>query len=292
MMKTLVRTPFLGSFESIYLPGHRLDVAEQTGHVENWRDDLAPLAEAGVTRVRYPLRWHRIEAGFCWFPSLDSCDWDSLLARPARRIDPVGVVSLAPDNTRVRTLFTDVWEAAAAGRPSADLPAYRFQPPCDEQLGGLMPQMAHWNWQDPPQNAAVRPLVVTAINDDSAAVETACGYDPDDRTDLAGTPGDVEAGGCTASPLAQELESAQRRAIGAAIEGLQDAALGSLRLTGSAVPDLDAAAVSSATPFLRAPLLARLSAALLLHPPAGGDDGRCSSCDTPAPCDTAQALSR
>ena len=96
--------------------------------------------------------------GFCWFPYVDSCDWDSLLARPAGRADPVGVVNLRPDGERARTVFTDVWEAAAAGRPLAELPAYRFQPPCDEQLRGLMPQMAHWDWQDPPPLEAVPPV--------------------------------------------------------------------------------------------------------------------------------------
>ncbi len=94
--------------------------------------------------------------GFCWFPYVDSCDWDSLLARPAGRADPVGVLGL----DRRPTVFTDVWTAAAAGAPVADLPAYRFQPPCDEQLRGLLPQMSHWSWQDPPRDEVVPPLTL------------------------------------------------------------------------------------------------------------------------------------
>ena len=89
--------------------------------------------------------------------------------------------------------------------------------------------------------------------------------------------------------LAADLERAHGHAVGAAIAGLQDAGLGALRLTGAAVPVLADAAVSSATPFLRAPLLARLSRVRLLHPPRG-DEGRCPSCAVPAPCPTAREL--
>jgi hypothetical protein len=89
--------------------------------------------------------------------------------------------------------------------------------------------------------------------------------------------------------LAADLERAHCHAVGAAVAGLQDAGLGALRLTGAAVPVLADAAVSSATPFLRAPLLARLSRVRLLHPPRG-DEGRCPSCAVPAPCPTAREL--
>jgi hypothetical protein len=91
------------------------------------------------------------------------------------------------------------------------------------------------------------------------------------------------------TPLAVDLEQAHAHAVGAATAGLQDAGLGPLRLTGAAVPVLADAAVSSATPFLRAPLLSRLSRVRLLHPP-GGSAGRCPTCDVPAPCPTAQEL--
>ena len=94
--------------------------------------------------------------GFRWSPSVGACDWDSLLADPAGRAAPVGVVGLGSRTT----VFTDVWAAAAAGAPVADLPAYRFQPPCDEQLRGLLPQMSHWSWQDPPGDEVVPPLTL------------------------------------------------------------------------------------------------------------------------------------
>jgi hypothetical protein len=92
------------------------------------------------------------------------------------------------------------------------------------------------------------------------------------------------------SALVVDLDHAHDHGVQAAIAGLQDAGLGSARLTGSAVPVLAEAAVSSATPFLRAPLLSRLSRVQRLHPPAGRDDGRCPSCQVPAPCRTAEEL--
>lgn len=92
------------------------------------------------------------------------------------------------------------------------------------------------------------------------------------------------------SELSIELEGAHTKAAGAAVAGLSDAALGANRLAGSAVRTLAEAAVSSATPYLRAPLLARLSAALVLHPPAGDIDGMCPTCRVTAPCQTATVL--
>ena len=87
------------------------------------------------------------------------------------------------------------------------------------------------------------------------------------------------------TPLARDLEAAHRQGVIAAAAGLQDAALGAVRLTGTAVPLLAEAAVTSATPFLRAPLLARLAGVRELHRPAGAD-GPCPACGVPAPCPT------
>jgi hypothetical protein len=91
------------------------------------------------------------------------------------------------------------------------------------------------------------------------------------------------------TPLAAELEQAHAYGVGAASAGLQDAGLGPVRLTGTAVPVLAEAAVTSATPFLRAPLLSRLSRVRLLHPPEGAG-GSCPSCAVPAPCPTAREI--
>ncbi len=89
--------------------------------------------------------------------------------------------------------------------------------------------------------------------------------------------------------LARDLETAHRRAVGAARAGLQDAALGPIRLAGSGVGSLAEAAVSSATPFLRAPLLSRIGRVMALHPPRP-DAGICPTCDAPAPCATLLAV--
>lgn len=113
-----------------------------------------------VSWLRYMLEQYELALdrgvplhGFCWFPQVDSCDWDSLLARAAGRVDPVGVWSLQADSLeRHRTEFTDAWMQVARGARSDELPAYRFQPPCDQQLAGLMPGLTHWPWQEPPEN--------------------------------------------------------------------------------------------------------------------------------------------
>ena len=52
---------FIGAFESTYQPGFDVDVLETTGHVHRWREDLELMRASGVTRLRYPIRWHRIE---------------------------------------------------------------------------------------------------------------------------------------------------------------------------------------------------------------------------------------
>jgi hypothetical protein len=90
--------------------------------------------------------------------------------------------------------------------------------------------------------------------------------------------------------LARDLEDAHRRGTGAARAGLADPALGPLRLSGPGVTVLADAAVSSATPFLRAPLLARISAASQLHTPAPEGLQECPTCQVSAPCPTARAL--
>jgi beta-glucosidase/6-phospho-beta-glucosidase/beta-galactosidase len=129
--------------------------------------NLRGLPPDRASWLRYTLEQYELAVsrgvplqGYCWFPYLDSCDWDSLLSRPAGRSDPVGVVGNGNGTTRKRTSFTGIWEAAAAGKPAAELPAYRFQAPCDVQLAGLLPQMQHWNWTDPPEHDVIPPVPI------------------------------------------------------------------------------------------------------------------------------------
>ena len=59
----------IGAFESTYLPAHDVDIIETSGHAVRWREDLELLRELGVTRLRYPVRWHRVE------PEPGARDW-------------------------------------------------------------------------------------------------------------------------------------------------------------------------------------------------------------------------
>lgn len=90
-------------------------------------------------------------AGYCWFPLIDSVDWDSLLAKADGHVDPVGVYWLDEDLNRNTSSMSTWFKRAAAGLPSAEIPAFRFQPPLDRWLQGFIPQLDHWEWQDPPQ---------------------------------------------------------------------------------------------------------------------------------------------
>ena len=51
----------IGGFESTFMPAHDRDIVETTEHDIRWREDLALLSKSGITRLRYPVRWHRIE---------------------------------------------------------------------------------------------------------------------------------------------------------------------------------------------------------------------------------------
>lgn len=89
-------------------------------------------------------------AGYCWFPFIDSADWNSLLYRCEGAIDPVGVYWLDRDLHRRESVMSAAFAIAANGGRAADLPAYRFAEPVATWLRGYMPQMSHWSWQDRP----------------------------------------------------------------------------------------------------------------------------------------------
>lgn len=88
--------------------------------------------------------------GLCWFPTIDSTDWDSLLFRCDRHIDPVGMFWLDDDFDRHESVASTAYSMAAHGFASEDLPAYRLLEPAATWLQGYLPQMAHWTWQEPP----------------------------------------------------------------------------------------------------------------------------------------------
>ncbi|HST48576.1 family 1 glycosylhydrolase [Jatrophihabitans sp.] len=113
--------------------------------------------------------------GFCWFPQVDSCDWDSLLARSAGRVDPVGVLGIDPaTGGREWTGFTDAWQQVVRGAGAGDLPAYRFQPPCDAQLAGLTARLDHWPWEDPPAEQVAAAVAVPLPIDQEFVMNDLC----------------------------------------------------------------------------------------------------------------------
>ena len=88
--------------------------------------------------------------GYCWFPVIDSADWDSLLFRCEGNIDPVGIWWLDDRLDRRASTAAASYTMAAAGVPAAALPAYRFREPVASWLRGYAPHTAHWEWVSHP----------------------------------------------------------------------------------------------------------------------------------------------
>lgn len=93
--------------------------------------------------------------GYCWFPFIDSADWDSLLFYSHGNIDPVGVYSLDENLDRREGSMARSFRAAVAGTPASELPAYEFQQPVAGWLRGFRSDMEHWDWQPPPSEEIV-----------------------------------------------------------------------------------------------------------------------------------------
>jgi beta-glucosidase len=88
--------------------------------------------------------------GLCWFPVIDSTDWDTLLYRNDGHIDPVGVYWLDDELTRRPSVMSETYRQAAAGAHSSELTAYSLGEPVATWLRGYQPQMAHWSWTPAP----------------------------------------------------------------------------------------------------------------------------------------------
>jgi len=88
--------------------------------------------------------------GYCWFPFIDSLDWNSLLARADRCLDPVGVLWLDEALERRSSSMLDSYARAAAGTPAADLPAYRLSGGTARWLSALLPAMEDFPWSPAP----------------------------------------------------------------------------------------------------------------------------------------------
>ncbi len=84
--------------------------------------------------------------GFCWFPSIDATDWDTLCTAANRNLCPVGIWSLGKDCRERHCSELSEWyvRLAKGETRSSDLPAYRLHPSLDRDLQGYLPLMAHW----------------------------------------------------------------------------------------------------------------------------------------------------
>ncbi|MDB4984696.1 MAG: hypothetical protein JWM20_875 [Patescibacteria group bacterium] len=87
--------------------------------------------------------------GLCWFPFIDSCDWDSLLLKADCHIDPQGVIWLDSNFKRHESEFSDIVRNLNSGAISIDQVApYAFQPPLSERLVGFINgPMKEWKWK-------------------------------------------------------------------------------------------------------------------------------------------------
>lgn len=98
--------------------------------------------------------------GFCWYPFIDSTDWCSLVTKANGCIDPQGIIWLDDRFRRQTSELSEIYKALANGQiTSADIPAYQFQPPVDQELKNFLPMMSHWNWQDPFADQTRKPLI-------------------------------------------------------------------------------------------------------------------------------------
>ncbi|MDF2050906.1 family 1 glycosylhydrolase [Arthrobacter sp. Cr_A7] len=88
--------------------------------------------------------------GLCWFPFIDSTDWNSLLFHNEGHIDPVGVYWLDKELDRRPSVMSETYARAAAGTPAVELPAYTLAEPVATWLRGYQPQMSHWTWTPAP----------------------------------------------------------------------------------------------------------------------------------------------
>jgi beta-glucosidase/6-phospho-beta-glucosidase/beta-galactosidase len=119
--------------------------------------NIRGFAPDRVSWLKYTLEQYEMASesgiplnGYCWFPSIDSVDWDSLLANADGHVDPVGVFWLDEELKRRTSSMSEWFTKVVAGCSSADIPAYRFQAPLDRWLQGFIARLDHWDWEDPP----------------------------------------------------------------------------------------------------------------------------------------------
>ncbi len=90
--------------------------------------------------------------GFCWYPFIDSMDWDSLLRKADGHIDPQGIIYLK-EGTLERCIseFSEIVKKVATGEfTSKDIIPYKFRSPLTKKLKGFINgPMKNWKWRKP-----------------------------------------------------------------------------------------------------------------------------------------------
>jgi beta-glucosidase/6-phospho-beta-glucosidase/beta-galactosidase len=81
--------------------------------------------------------------GFCWYPSIDSTDWNNLCTKGSCDIDPQGIWSIGDTRwERIETELSIAYRKLASGEWSAaDIPAHPFHAPWDKDLSGYVKLM-------------------------------------------------------------------------------------------------------------------------------------------------------
>ncbi|MCU1457664.1 MAG: beta-glucosidase, partial [Actinomycetia bacterium] len=132
-----------------YTDRYRMPCALAETNISGFASDRASWLKYTLEQCELAVGRGADVRGYCWFPSIDSADWASLLRESVGAIDPVGVFWLDENLDRRTSSMSLSYALAASGVPSAELPAYRFRRPVSDWLGGWMPQMAHWEWRPP-----------------------------------------------------------------------------------------------------------------------------------------------
>lgn len=133
-----------------YAERYRLPVILGETNVRGYASDRASWLKYTLEHCELAREAGVDIGGYCWFPFIDSCDWDSILSRHDSHLDPVGVYWLDERLDRRPSCMSESYIRAATGTPARDLPAYRFREPVSTWLRGWLPQMADWDWLEPP----------------------------------------------------------------------------------------------------------------------------------------------
>jgi len=140
----------LAALASYYWERYRLPMILSETNIRGFTPDRASWFKFTLEQCEQARREGVPLEGYCWFPFVDSVDWDSLLARADRHIDPVGVYWLDARLDRHPSSMARSFRMAVSGTPASQLPAYRFSPPLNERLTGFHRFMSGWEWQEPP----------------------------------------------------------------------------------------------------------------------------------------------